>query len=102
MTNPAGKDNDYDPNRYTGALKLSAEKSNWDRKQANVSRGVAAYFCDNTYVAEVVDLRLEGNKPAVENVIAAVDCGIVVNPDAAKNMDEGGIIDGIGNALLVK
>ena len=28
------------------------------------------------------------------------DCGIIVNPDAAKNMGEGGIIDGIGNALF--
>jgi isoquinoline 1-oxidoreductase beta subunit len=99
-TNPVGKDNDYDPDRYAGVLKLVKEKSNWDQKPANVSRGVAAYFCHNTYVAEVVDLRLKGSKPVIENVIAAVDCGIVVNPDAAKNMGEGGIIDGIGNALF--
>lgn len=98
--NPVGKDNDYDPDRYAGVLKLVREKSNWDQKPANVSRGVAAYFCHNTYVAEVVDSRLDGNKPVIENVIAAVDCGIVVNPDAAKNMGEGGIIDGIGNALF--
>lgn len=98
--NPVGKDNDYDPDRYAGVLKLVKEKSNWNQPPANVSRGVAAYFCHNTYVAEVVDLRLEGNKPAIENVIAAVDCGIVINPDAAKNMGEGGIIDGIGNALF--
>jgi isoquinoline 1-oxidoreductase subunit beta len=98
--NPVGKDNDYDPDRYAGVLKLVREKSNWDQKPANLSRGLAAYFCHNTYVAEVVDLRLDGNAPVIENVIAAVDCGIVVNPDAAKNMGEGGIIDGIGNALF--
>jgi isoquinoline 1-oxidoreductase subunit beta len=98
--NPVGKDNDYDPDRYAGVLKLVREKSNWSQPPANVSRGVAAYFCHNTYVAEVVDLKLNGNTPVVENVIAAVDCGIVVNPDAAKNMGEGGIIDGIGNALF--
>jgi CO/xanthine dehydrogenase Mo-binding subunit len=28
-----------------------------------------------------------------------VDCGIVVNPDAAANMCEGAIVDGVGNAL---
>lgn len=99
-TNPVGKDNDYDPDRYAGVLKLVKEKSNWNQPPANVSRGVAAYFCHNTYVAEVVDLRLAGNSPVIENVIAAVDCGIVINPDAAKNMGEGGIIDGIGNALF--
>ena len=31
---------------------------------------------------------------------AAVDCGIVINPDAAINMAEGGIVDGIGNVLF--
>jgi isoquinoline 1-oxidoreductase beta subunit len=99
-TNPVGKNNDYDPERYAGVLKLVREKSNWDQSKLNVSRGVAAYFCHNTYVAEVVDLRMAANKPVIEKVIAAVDCGVVVNPDAAKNMGEGGIIDGIGNALF--
>jgi isoquinoline 1-oxidoreductase beta subunit len=64
-----------------------------------VHRGVAAYFCHNTYVAEVIDLKMQGDKPIFEKVYAAVDCGVVVNPDAAANMGEGAIIDGIGNAL---
>jgi isoquinoline 1-oxidoreductase beta subunit len=98
--NPVGKDNDYDPERYAGVLKLVREKSNWNNSDSQVSRGVAAYFCHNTYVAEVVDLKLDGKKPVIEKVFAAVDCGIVVNPDAAKNMGEGGIVDGIGNALF--
>ncbi|HTF18923.1 MAG TPA: molybdopterin cofactor-binding domain-containing protein [Chryseolinea sp.] len=97
---PVGKDNDYDPDRYIGVLKLVREKSNWDQSPSNAKRGVAAYFCHNTYVAEVVDLRMDGNKPIVEKVYAAVDCGIVINPDAAINMGEGGIVDGIGNALF--
>ena len=98
--NPVGKDNDYDADRYMGVLKLVREKSMWDQPVTNVNRGVAAYFCHNTYVAEVLDLHLDGNKPVIEKVYAAVDCGIVVNPDAARNMGEGGIIDGIGNALF--
>jgi isoquinoline 1-oxidoreductase subunit beta len=98
--NPVGKDNDYDPDRYAGVLKLVREKSNWDQPASKVHRGVAAYFCHNTYVAEVLDLQMNGNTPVIEKVYAAVDCGIVVNPDAAKNMGEGGIVDGIGNALF--
>ena len=50
-------------------------------------------------MAEVIDLDYSGKEPKVENVIAAVDCGVVVNPDSARNMGEGGIIDGIGNAF---
>lgn len=99
-TNPVGKDNDYDPERYAGVLKLVKDKSGWGQPAQSVSRGVAAYFCHNTYVAEVVDLKMQANKPTVEKVYAAVDCGIVINPDAARNMGEGGIIDGIGNALF--
>jgi isoquinoline 1-oxidoreductase beta subunit len=98
--NPVGKNNDYDPDRYAGILKLVRDKSNWPSSKPNLHRGVAAYFCHNTYVAEIVDLRMDGNKPVFEKVFAAVDCGVVVNPDAATNMAEGGIVDGIGNALF--
>ncbi|MBD0375279.1 MAG: xanthine dehydrogenase family protein molybdopterin-binding subunit [Flavisolibacter sp.] len=98
-TNPVGKDNDYDADRYAGVLKLVREKSNWSGANNGVHRGVAAYFCHNTYVAEVIDLTMNGDKPVVEKVYAAVDCGVVVNPDAAANMGEGAIVDGIGNAL---
>jgi len=98
--NPVGKDNDYDPERYAGVLKLVKEKSKWNEPHPNVHRGVSAYFCHNTYVAEVIDLEIQNNKPVVKKVYAAVDCGIVINEDAAKNMGEGAIVDGIGNAFF--
>jgi isoquinoline 1-oxidoreductase beta subunit len=97
--NPVGKNNDYEASRYAGVLKLVKEKSKWGAPGTKMSRGVSAYFCHNSYVAQVLDIVMKNNKPVVEKVYAAVDCGIVVNPDAAANMSEGGIIDGIGNAL---
>ena len=42
---------------------------------------------------------LRDGQPYVENAFSAVDCGVVVNPDAARNMVEGAVVDGIGNAL---
>lgn len=99
-TNPVGERNDYEPKRYAGVLELVRDKSNWTSQQSNVSRGVSAYFCHNSYVAEVVDTVIKDNQPVVESVYAAVDCGIVVNPDAARNMGEGAIVDGIGNAFF--
>ena len=75
------------------------EKSNWGADMPGVYRGVSAYFCHNSYVAQVVDLVIEDNKPRVKKVWCAVDCGIVVNPDAARNQVEGGIVDGIGHAM---
>lgn len=97
--NPVGDNNDYEADRYAGVLKLVREKSNWGEEALNVHRGVAAYFCHNSYVAHVLDLVLEGENPVVKNVTTAVDCGIVVNPDAATNMAEGAIVDGIGCAM---
>ncbi len=98
-TNPVGETNDYDIDRYAGVLKLVRDKSNWSESRPGISRGVAAYFCHNSYAAHVLDLKVENGRPRVDRVTCALDCGIVVNPDAAANMAEGAIIDGIGNAF---
>jgi isoquinoline 1-oxidoreductase beta subunit len=97
--NPVGENNEYDAERYAGVLELVREKSNWSQNGADVHRGVSAYFCHNTYAAHVLDLKVEEGRPIVAKVCCAIDCGIVVNPDAAKNMAEGAITDGIGNAF---
>ncbi len=100
IKNPVGKANDYDASRYLGVLKLVREKSGWGNAQPNTYRGVAAFFCMNTYVAEVIDIKLEDGKLIIPRVCCAADCGIVVNPDAATNLAEGSIVDGIGNAMF--
>ncbi len=99
IKNPVGENNDYDPKRYAGVLKLVKEKSNWEKKIEGTYRGVSAYYCHNSYVAQVVDLKMKDGKPQIQKVWCAVDCGIVVNPDAARNQIEGGIVDGIGHAM---
>lgn len=100
QNDPVGENNEYDPARYAGVLELVKEKATWSETPPNVSRGVSAYFCHNTYAAHILDLKIEDNKPVVHKVTCALDCGIVVNRDAAINMAEGGIVDGIGNALF--
>ncbi len=96
---PVGERNDYDADRYAGVLELVRTKSNWGESRQSVHRGVSAYFCHNSYAAHVVDLVIENGSPRVDKVTCAIDCGIVVNPDAATNMAEGAIVDGIGNAM---
>lgn len=98
--NPIGKNNDYNADRYAEVLKLVKEKSGWNKAEnKKYSRGVAAYFCHNSYAAHVVDIVMRNGQPYVERVFSAVDCGIVVNPDAATNMVQGAVVDGIGNAF---
>jgi len=96
---PVGSHNDYDASRYAGVLELVKEKSDWGREQPDTHRGVAAYFCHNSYVANVLDLTLKNGKPVIQKVYCAIDCGIVVNPDSAVNLAEGGIVDGIGHSM---
>lgn len=98
--NPVGKNNEYDADRYAGVLKLVKEKSGWNSPEnKKYNRGVAAYFCHASYAAHVVDMTKKDGKPYIERVFSAMDCGIVINPDAATNMVQGAVVDGIGNAL---
>ena len=100
MEKPNAKEKDYEADRYAGVLKLVREKSNWDQLKKSRNLGVSAYFCHDTYVATVLDLEMKDGQPLVKKVWSAVDCGVVVNPDGATNMTEGGIVDGIGTALF--
>lgn len=76
------------------------EKADRGKEIPGISRGVAAYFCHNSYAAQVVDIKIENGQVKVEKVYSAVDCGMVINPDAARNLCEGAVVDGIGTALF--
>jgi isoquinoline 1-oxidoreductase subunit beta len=96
---PVGKNNDYDADRFIKVLETLKDKSGWGQATTSVHRGVSAYFCHDSYCANVLDLEMKEGQPLVKKVCCVIDCGIVINPDAAKNMTEGGIVDGIGTAL---
>jgi len=89
----------YEPDRMIETIKLAAEKGKWGKAQEGVHQGFSAYYSHNTYVAQVANVIIEKGKPKVTKVICAVDCGIVVNPLAATNLVEGGVVDGIGHAM---
>src|SRR5215469_5554839 len=91
-----------DRRRLRRVLETVRDKSNWGSPANDrFGRGVAcnAYF-GHTYIAYVVDLSLDhDNNVHVERVVAAVDCGRVVNPIGVEQQMEGGIIWGISSAL---
>lgn len=98
--NPVGKNNEYDAGRYAGVLELLKEKSGWGKPEnSGKKRGVAAYFCHASYAGHVVDMVMRDGQPYVEHVTSAIDCGVVINPDAAINMIQGAVVDGIGNSF---
>lgn len=89
----------YEPEKMIGVIKLAAEKGNWGQEEAGISKGFSCYYSHNTYVAEVAKVRMRDGNPFIESMTTAVDCGIVVNPEAAINQIQGGVVDGVGHAM---
>ncbi|HZP63761.1 MAG TPA: xanthine dehydrogenase family protein molybdopterin-binding subunit [Terriglobales bacterium] len=86
--------------RMRGALQLAAEKASWGKSvPAGHYQGIACFGCFSSYVAEVVEISMENNQPRVHRVVAAIDCGQVVNPNILEQQIQGGVIYALTNAL---
>ncbi len=87
--------------RHKGVLDLAAERANWGKPlPAGVARGIAVAQSFGTYVAEVAEVSVSPDgTPKVHRVVAAVDCGMVVNPEIVRRQIEGAIAFGLSAAL---
>ena len=87
--------------RHLGVLDLVAEKSGWGSPlPEGRARGVAVLESFNSYVAEVAEVSLNPDRTVrVHRVVAAVDCGTVVNPDIVRAQVESAIVFGLTAAL---
>ena len=89
-----------DPARLLRVLDLAAEKAKWGSAlPTGRGRGVAAVFGWGTYVAYVAEVSVSSGSVRVDRVVAALDCGQVVNPDMVAAQVEGGIVFGLSAAL---
>jgi CO/xanthine dehydrogenase Mo-binding subunit len=89
--------------RMRGVLQLAADKAGWKNPlPAGRFRGIACFGCFSSYMAEVVEISMENDAPRVHRVVAAVDCGQVVNPGILEQQIPGGIVYGLSNALRAK
>ncbi len=87
--------------RHLGVLDLAAQKSGWGSPLPDGrARGVALMESFNSYVAEVAEVSLNSDRTVrVHRVVAAVDCGMVVNPDIVAAQVESAIVFGLTAAL---
>ena len=93
-----------DQPRLAALLKTVAEKSGWATPlPKGQGRGIALHTSFQTAVAEVVEVTI-GDKGAlkVDRVVAAVDCGTMVNPDIVSAQVSSAIIYGLSAALFGK
>ncbi|MGA7695034.1 MAG: molybdopterin cofactor-binding domain-containing protein, partial [Candidatus Sulfotelmatobacter sp.] len=89
--------------RMRGVLQLAADRAGWGKPlPAGRFRGIACFGCFGSYMAEVVEISMENGVPRVHRVVAAVDCGQVVNPSILEQQIPGGVVYALSNALRAK
>ncbi|MEP7215724.1 MAG: molybdopterin cofactor-binding domain-containing protein [Anaerolineaceae bacterium] len=88
--------------RYRRVLETAASQFGWKTAAAPSGRGVGvAIGLDvGSYAAECVAIEVQGKEIVVSRVSAAVDCGLVFNPEGVRNQVEGAIVMGLGSALF--
>ena len=87
--------------RFQGVLRLAAAKAGWGKPlPKGRRRGIAVAESFGSYVAEVAEVSVgKDGTPHVHRVVAAVDCGMTVNPQTIARQIEGAIVYGLTAAL---
>ena len=86
---------------FLRVLDVLAERSNWGAPlPSGWGRGVAIHESFGTIVGEVVEVSVSTQGAVrVHRVVAAVDCGHVINPSTVERQIESGVIYGLTAAL---
>ncbi|HEV2198744.1 MAG TPA: xanthine dehydrogenase family protein molybdopterin-binding subunit [Bryobacteraceae bacterium] len=85
--------------RMLGVLNLAAEKGNWGKAPAGRTQGFAITNNIGSFTAQVAEISVTNGKLKVHKVVAAVDCGHIVNPAIIRAQIESGIVYGLAAAL---
>ncbi|HLY62192.1 MAG TPA: molybdopterin cofactor-binding domain-containing protein [Terriglobia bacterium] len=90
--------------RLKAVFQAAAEKFGWGKTPATPDRGfgIAGGVEKGGYVATCAEVKIDSKSGEVKivRVVAAFECGAVVNPDGLRNQVEGANIMGIGGALF--
>jgi isoquinoline 1-oxidoreductase beta subunit len=78
--------------REAAVLRLAADRAGWGEPlPEGRGRGVALHYSFYTRVAMVAEVSVDRSAVKVDRVVAAVDCGVAVNPDIVAAQVEGAI-----------
>jgi len=86
---------------FIGVLDKIAEKGDWGKPlPAGRGRGIAIHECYGTIIGQVAEVTVSRRgEVRVDRVVAAVDCGHVVNPGIVEAQIQSGVIYGLSAAL---
>jgi isoquinoline 1-oxidoreductase beta subunit len=89
--------------RMKGVVQLVAEKSGWGKRTLpkGSALGVAFHYSHLGYFAEVAEVSVDpANKVKIHKIWVAADVGShIINPSAAENIIQGGIVDGLSELM---
>lgn len=85
--------------RAARCLSTVASLGGWGGGTAGSGQGIACHSFRGSHIAVLAEAHMEGGRPAVDRLVAAVDCGRMINPDVVKQQIEGGLIFGMAEAL---
>ncbi|RYD66511.1 MAG: isoquinoline 1-oxidoreductase, partial [Verrucomicrobiaceae bacterium] len=84
--------------RLRAVLEAAAERFGWKGRKGHC--GIACGIDKGGYIANCVEVEVKGKEVRVVRIVAAFECGAVVNPLHLKNQIEGSIVMGLGGALF--
>ena len=86
--------------RIARTLTMAAEKAGWGTPlPKGVARGIAVHQSFGSVCAQVAEVSLEKGQIKVRRVVAALDCGLAVNPLTISAQVESAIVYGLSAAL---
>jgi nicotinate dehydrogenase subunit B len=87
--------------RFRRVLETAMDRFGWQSSTPPSGKGVGLGIGLDvgSYVALCLEVDIQGSEVKVSRVVSALDCGLVVNPEGARNQMEGAIVMGMGTAL---
>lgn len=89
------------PGRLSRLLKFVAERIGYGKaRPQGRGVGIASHFTFGGYAAHAIEVSVsDKGELTIERIVAAIDCGFAVNPNAVEAQLQGGTIDGLSTAL---
>jgi len=91
----------FNPGRLARLVKFVAERIGYGKAlPAGRGIGLASHFTFGGYAAHAIEVEVgPGGDLRIERIVAAIDCGLAVHPNAVEAQLQGGTVDGISTAL---